>query len=301
MSVFSFTERTVKVKESVLVIMGKRNRKKKNKRTPCMDSRKPQLPKQLPNDSETLLERQMLQNENAKTVDSFYKASEQSPNKGSKNGTEWKFFWSGLVGASLVVLVFVCISIIYPGFRVSRYYINEDPSLLKELLNSQVTSEDSTTIARAIQLETQRRQDLIEDLLEQRVIVSSDVFASNLSGYYNTLIAVLSAILILLNIFGFFSWRSNANTALEQKKKELDNALNSVDDTIENNLEEMFRKNLVVREKLEAMVRDIMEQGDQMTDEEWDKLHLLLKKYEIREALEAINADEKQNDGEIEG
>ena len=137
-------------------------------------------------------------------------------------------------------------------------------------------------------------------MLEQKVIVSSDAFASNLAGYYNTLIAVLSAILIIINLVGFFSWRSSANVSLEQKKREMDDAINNIDDALEKGLEESFRKNLVVKEKMEAMVRDIMEQGEQLDDEEWDKLHLLLKQYKRNETLEAINADEKDNNGKIE-
>lgn len=42
---------------------------------------------------------------------------------------------------------------------------------------------------------------MIEDLLDQGVIVSSEDFASNLSGYYNALIAVLAAVFVILNIF----------------------------------------------------------------------------------------------------
>lgn len=80
----------------------------------------------------------------------------------------------------------------------------------------------------------------------------------------------------------------------------MDDAINNIDDALEKGLEESFRKNLVVKEKMEAMVRDIMEQGEQLDDEEWDKLHLLLKQYKRNETLEAINADEKDNNGKIE-
>lgn len=216
-----------------------------------------------------------------------------------------KSYWgmmlcSGMVGASLTVLVIVFVGLLYPGYRISNYYVNEDPSALTELLSVELSPTDSTTVARAIQEENAQRKELLEDLLEQKVIVTSDAFASNLSGYYNTLIAVLSAILIIINLVGFFSWRSSANVSLEQKKREMDDAINNIDDALEKGLEETFRKNLVVKEKLEAMVRDIMEQGEQLDDEEWEKLHLLLKQYKRKETLEAIKADEEDNNGEIE-
>lgn len=207
---------------------------------------------------------------------------------------------SGMLGAAFVILIIVFIGFLYPGYRISNYYVNEDPSALTELLSVELTSSDSTAVSRAILEETAKRKELLEDLLEQKVIVSSDAFASNLTGYYNTLIAVLSAILIIINLVGFFSWRSSANVSLEQKKREMDDAINNIDDALEKGLEESFRKNLVVKQKMEAMVRDIMEQGEQLDDEEWDKLHLLLKQYKRNETLEAINADEKDNNGKIE-
>ena len=220
----------------------------------------------------------------------------------AKTKTSWgAMLCCGMVGAALTVLIIVFVGLLYPGYRISNYYVNEDPSALTELLSVELSPTDNITVARAIQEENAKRKELIEDLLVQKVIVSSDAFASNLSGYYNTLIAVLSAILIIINLVGFFSWRSSANVSLEQKKREMDDAINNIDDALEKGLEETFRKNLVVKEKLEAMVRDIMEQGEQLDDEEWEKLHLLLKQFKRKETLEAINADEKDNNGEIEG
>ena len=219
----------------------------------------------------------------------------------AKMKTNWgTMLCCGMVGAALVILIIVFVGLLYPGYRISNYYVNEDPSALTELLSVELSSADSTTVVRAIQEESVKRRELLEDLLEQKVIVSSDAFASNLSGYYNTLIAVLSAILIIINLVGFFSWRSSANVSLELKKREMDDAINNIDDALEKGLEDSFRKNLLVKEKLEAMVRDIIDQGEQLDDEEWEKLHLLLKQYKRKETLEAINADEEDNNGEIE-
>jgi len=152
-----------------------------------------------------------------------------------------------------------------------------------------------------VRQEAARRKDAIEDLLGQKAIISSEEFASNISGYYNTLIAVLSAILIILNLFGFLSWRSNANSSLEQKQRELDDALNKIDDRLENNLEEILRKNQVVKERLQSYIDKQLEQRETLSDEEWDKLHMLLTKYEKYEELRAIkNDNDEKNNGEIE-
>lgn len=222
-------------------------------------------------------------------------------NKETMKRKDLRWLWAGGAGACIVILVLCLIGFLKPEFRHGNYYICEDPSMLKELLTTKLSPADSTTVTKAAQEEAARRRDAIEDLLEQKMIVSSEEFASNISGYYNTLIAVLSAILIILNLFGFFSWRSNANSSLEQKQRELDDALNTIDDRLENNLEEILRKNQVVKERLQSYFDKQLEQRETLSDEEWDKLHMLLTKYEKYEELRAIKNDNNEiNDGEIE-
>lgn len=203
---------------------------------------------------------------------------------------------TSLVTLTLLVLIALCI----PGFRYMSFYVNEDPSQLAQLLSLNLSEKDSVNVAKAIVHETTRRKDMIEDLLDQRMIVSSEDFASNLSEYYNALIAVLSALLVILNLFGFFAWRSNATEALEQEKRKLSNEIDNIDDRLEKSLEEILRKNLAVREKLESYFQRLIDQDNHLNEDEWDKLHLLLEKYKKKEVLQEINADDKDNDGSIE-
>lgn len=227
------------------------------------------------------------------------KPRETGPNKKSWNCS---CILNGAIGGMIVILVLVFLAFIWPGFRISAYYINEDPSLMLELLNANITEADSIALERAIQNESIRRQDLIKDLVEQKIIVSSEVFASNLSNYYNALIAVLAAILIILNLVGYFSWRSNANSSLEQKQRELDDAVKNIDDRLEKNLEDILRKNQAVKDRLQFYFRDLLDQREKLEDEEWDKLHLLLAKYKKEEVLKEIEDDNNDsNDGEIVG
>lgn len=226
------------------------------------------------------------------------KMTQNAPQKKTR---DWRWLLSGLTGGCIVILFLCLIALWKPEFRHANYYICDDPSILNEMLSTQLTPTDSIAITNAINEETARRKDLIEDLIDQKVIVSSDTFASNISGYYNTLIGVLSAILIILNLVGYFSWRSNANASLEQKQRELEDAINKIDDRMESNLEEILRKNQVVKERLQSFLRELLEQRETLTDDEWDKLHLLLAKYEKQETLKAIKGDnDEKNDGEIE-
>ena len=222
--------------------------------------------------------------------------SSESNKKESLN----KYLLSGVMGALVTLALLVLVAFFIPGFRYSSYYVNEDPSQLSQLLTSNLSERDSVIVAKEIDAETARRKDMIEDLLDQGVIVSSEDFASNLSGYYNALIAVLAAVLVILNLFGFFAWRSNAAEALEQEKRKLSDEIDNIDNRLENNLDEILRKNQAVREKLESYFQRLIDQDNHLNDDEWDKLRLLLEKYKKKEVLQEIKTDEKDNDGSIE-
>ena len=62
------------------------------------------------------------------------------------------WLWSGIVGAAVVVVILILLAIINPRFRVSGYYVNEDPSLLTEMLSSQMSSKDSIFVSKAMLL-----------------------------------------------------------------------------------------------------------------------------------------------------
>lgn len=210
------------------------------------------------------------------------------------------YLLSGALGALITLIVVLLAFFFIPGFRYSSYYVNKDPSQLIQLLSTNISEQDSLYVTKVIAEEADRRKDLLEDMLEQGIIVSSEDFASNLSGYYNALIAVLAAILVILNLFGFFAWRSNAEETLEQEKRKLSDIINDMDCRIEDNIEKILRKNLVVKEKLEAYIQNVIEEGNHLSEDEWDKIHLLLGKYKKEEVLREISADEEDNDGSIE-
>lgn len=89
---------------------------------------------------------------------------------------------SGAFGGVVTLSIVVLVAFIIPGFRYSSYYVNKDPSLLTQLLSTNLSEQDSLYLTKVIVEETDRRKDLIVDMLEQGIIVSSEDFASNLSG-----------------------------------------------------------------------------------------------------------------------
>lgn len=224
-----------------------------------------------------------------------------SPKSQIDDKRDLQWLWSGITGALIMALAICLVLFLRPEFRYGTYYIYDDPSMLTQLLSTDLTPVDSVAISQAIQAEENERREAIQDLLDQKMVISSGEFASNISSYYNTLVAVLASIFIILNLFGYFSWRSNANSSLEQKQRELDDVLNHLDDRLEKNLEDLLRKNIIIKEKIESFVRELLEQREMLDEEEWDKLHLLLKKYRIEENLRSIKDDDSEiNDGEIQ-
>ena len=87
---------------------------------------------------------------------------------------------------------------------------------------------------------------------------------------------------------------------LEQEKRKVADIINEIDNRLEKNIEEVLRKNLVVREKLEAYIQGVIDQENHLSEEEWSKIHLLLDRYKKEEVLIEIRSDEKNNDGTIE-
>ena len=215
--------------------------------------------------------------------------------KNNRKESLTNYLWGGVLGTLVSLTFLVMIAFFIPGFRYSSFYVNEDPSQLAQLLSLDLSEKDSVNIAKVIVGETSRRKEMIEDLLDQGMIVSSEDFASNLSGYYNALIAVLAALLVILNLFGFFAWQSSAAKALEQEKRKLDNEIDKIDGRLEKNLEEILRKNQTVAEKLKSYFQEQIDQFSILGEEEWNKLRLLLEKYERKEVLEEIYAEKEDN------
>lgn len=218
--------------------------------------------------------------------------------KNNRKESLTNYLWGGVLGTLVSLTFLVMIAFFIPGFRYSSFYVNEDPSQLAQLLSLDLSEKDSVNIAKVIVGETSRRKEMIEDLLDQGMIVSSEDFASNLSGYYNALIAVLAALLVILNLFGFFAWQSSAAKALEQEKRKLDNEIDKIDGRLEKNLEEILRKNQTVAEKLKSYFQEQIDQFSILGEEEWNKLRLLLEKYERKEVLEEIYAEKEDNNNE---
>lgn len=68
----------------------------------------------------------------------------------------------------------------------------------------------------------------LSSLCEQGKILTTSEFASNITGYYNTLVSVLVGLFILFSIFGYYALNEKFKKELEEKKQGLEERLEIV-------------------------------------------------------------------------
>ncbi len=68
----------------------------------------------------------------------------------------------------------------------------------------------------------------LRSLCEQGKILTTSEFASNITGYYNTLVSVLVGLFILFSIFGYYALNEKFKKELEEKEKGLEERLEHV-------------------------------------------------------------------------
>lgn len=68
----------------------------------------------------------------------------------------------------------------------------------------------------------------LRSLCEQGKILTTSEFASNITGYYNTLVSVLVGLFILFSIFGYYALNEKFKKELEEKEQGLEERLEQV-------------------------------------------------------------------------
>lgn len=68
----------------------------------------------------------------------------------------------------------------------------------------------------------------LKSLYEQGKILTTSEFASNITGYYNTLVSVLVGLFILFSIFGYYALNEKFKKELEEKEEVLEEKLKQV-------------------------------------------------------------------------
>lgn len=100
---------------------------------------------------------------------------------------------------------------------------------------------------------SQKDNEGIHNLYEQGKILTTSEFASNITGYYNTLVSVLVGLFILFSIFGYFTLNEKFKKELEEKEKGLEERLEKV---VEKELSDSLILQRTIIKELQSSVED---------------------------------------------
>lgn len=95
----------------------------------------------------------------------------------------------------------------------------------------------------------------MQSLCEQGKILTTSEFASNITGYYNTLVSVLVGLFVLFSVFGYLALNEKFKKELEEKENELENRLVQ---TVKDKLSDSVILQNAIVEKLRSDVEDLM-------------------------------------------
>ena len=98
-------------------------------------------------------------------------------------------------------------------------------------------------------------KDDLQSLCEQGKILTTSEFASNITGYYNTLVSVLVGLFVLFSVFGYLALNEKFKKELEEKENELENRLVQ---TVKDKLSDSVILQNAIVEKLRSDVEDLM-------------------------------------------
>lgn len=93
----------------------------------------------------------------------------------------------------------------------------------------------------------------LHGLCEQGKILTTSEFASNITGYYNTLVSVLVGLFILFSIFGYFTLNEKFKKELEEKERGLEERLEKV---VEKELSDSLILQRTIIKELRSSVED---------------------------------------------
>lgn len=127
------------------------------------------------------------------------------------------------VVTSLILFLFICVFLFWiKPFKILPYYVVKDREIEKIINKKDINKKDFLYIKSHLGQDYKGTINSIENLSNSGVIISPEQYASNMSSYYNTLIAVLSFLLVILNVIAFFSLKTNAELDLKYRINNLE-------------------------------------------------------------------------------
>lgn len=133
---------------------------------------------------------------------------------------------SGACGAIVMAIIGILVLLCFSNYKNTKVSFVKDPTLDAILDKPSWTQNDTIYLKRYLKNNFLSQAKTLETLKAEKVIVTPEQYSSDLSDYYNTLIAVLSALLVILNIIAFLSLKTNAETEYRARIQDLDERMN---------------------------------------------------------------------------
>lgn len=153
---------------------------------------------------------------------------------------------------SLILFLFICIFLFWiKPIETIPYYVIKDNRIESILNKKEISKKDLLYLKSNLGHDFKNTANTLEHLSASGIVISPEQYASNISSYYNTLIAVLSFLLVILNVFGFFALRTNAESELQYR-------INNLESDINNKLAKVVEDKLLDSETVHNRVQTLL-------------------------------------------
>lgn len=205
-----------------------------------------------------------------------------------------------------VIILLLSIATIYllctSDYKRCQIYFVKDDRVEATLNKDSLDKKDWDYLRSYLGNDYKRQFEVLKSLQAERIIITPDQYASDLSDYYNGLIAVLAALLVILNIIAFFSLKTNAENELKSKLVDLRSIISK---EVEDRTANLLLNYEPVHNRIQALLVDWMENTETETNnkkiDDIDKrLENVEKKYNdiVAKAVDQeVKSDKKESAG----
>jgi len=169
----------------------------------------------------------------------------------------WRNILSGFIGALILILLMLSITVWLKPFDYQAVYILNPKTVVKT---------DTLTC---------NHLSVLKDMESKGILLTPEEYTSHISSYYSTLVAFLIGLFVLFSFISFFSIRNTAQKDIEEAKELIKNKLaddlkesisfnNSIISSIQANL-----KNIIITKDDNVLV-DINAKIKQLEDKQKD-------------------------------
>lgn len=169
---------------------------------------------------------------------------------------------SGIViGYCLIIILLISITGVSASVWAEPYNSPSRTSLISDTTKTMIVTNDADRVfAESELVDTLAiNADFLQEMRKNGELLSTDEFASRITDYYNTLVAVLTALFVLFTIVTYLTIRSKFERKFEDKAKELeDNQRKKIVEELKSMLSDSKKIDEVIKSAIGGRIDDSM-------------------------------------------